>query len=238
MDTYMKDHAYSNASVSNEVMSTLLRKVYAWMFLSLWVTGLTAYVVSVSPGILNLLYSSSVSLIVLVIAQLGLAALFSSLLHKMSLHVGGALFALYSVLTGVMFSSIFILYTAESIASTFLITAGTFGAMSLYGYVTKRDLTSIGKFLIMGLIGIIIATIVNIFLQSSLVSWISTYVGVIIFVGLTAYDTQKIKEMLLIQSQGGLTENSMKVALFGSFMLYLDFINLFIRLLRIFGRRK
>jgi FtsH-binding integral membrane protein len=137
-----------------------------------------------------------------------------------------------------MFSSIFALYTYESIASTFFITAGTFGAMSLYGYFTKKDLTSIGRFLFMGLIGLIIASLVNLFLQSSMVTWITTYVGVLIFVGLTAYDTQKIKEMLLLHSQDGLTENSMKVALFGSFMLYLDFVNLFLKLLRIFGRRR
>ena len=152
--------------------------------------------------------------------------------------MGGALFAFYSVLTGVMFSTIFIAYTSESIASTFFITAGTFGAMSLYGYFTKKDLSSMGKFLYMGLIGIIIASLVNLFLHSSTVMWITTYIGVLVFVGLTAYDTQKIKEMLVMQSQAGLTENSMKVALYGSFMLYLDFINLFLKLLRIFGRRK
>lgn len=230
--------AYSGLHVTNEVMSTLLRKVYAWMFLSLVLTGFTAFAVSNNYNLLEMIYSNAATIWILIIAQLGLAILFTARLHKMSLPVCGLLFALYSVLTGVMFSSIFALYTYESIASTFFITAGTFGAMSLYGYFTKKDLTSIGRFLFMGLIGLIIASLVNLFLQSSMVTWITTYVGVLIFVGLTAYDTQKIKEMLLLHSQDGLTENSMKVAIFGSFMLYLDFINLFLKLLRIFGRRR
>mgnify|MGYP003301923848 CR=1 FL=1 len=242
METYnlntLSNQLHSGVSVSNEVLSTLLRKVYAWMSLSLLLTGFTAYAVFKNSAILNFLQTNPSALFVLMIAQLGLAILFTARLFKMSLNVGGALFAFYSLLTGVMFSSIFLLYTQESIASTFFITAGTFGAMSLYGYFTKKDLSSMGKYLIMGLIGIIIASLVNLFLHSSTVMWITTYVGVAIFVGLTAYDTQKIKEMLQIQSQEGLTENSMKVALYGSFMLYLDFINLFLKLLRIFGRRK
>ncbi len=231
-------HLHPETVVSNEVLSTLLRKVYAWMSLSLLLTGFTAYAVSMSPSVLEFIFGNSAALWILIIAQLGLAILFSARLFKMSLNMGGALFAFYSVLTGVMFSTIFIAYTSESIASTFFITAGTFGAMSLYGYFTKKDLSSMGKFLYMGLVGIIIASLVNLFLHSSTVMWITTYIGVLVFVGLTAYDTQKIKEMLVMQSQEGLTENSMKVALYGSFMLYLDFINLFLKLLRIFGRRK
>lgn len=234
----LSNHLHADTVVSNDVLSTLLRKVYAWMSLSLLLTGFTAYTVSKNQTLLELLYTNSAALIVLVVAQFGLAILFTARLFKMSLNVGGALFAFYSLLTGLMFSSVFLLYTSESIASTFFITAGTFGAMSLYGYFTKNDLSSMSKFLYMGLIGVIIASLVNLLLQSSTVMWITTYVGVIVFVGLTAYDTQKIKEMLIMQSHEGLTENSMKVALYGSFMLYLDFINLFLKLLRIFGRRK
>ena len=135
-----------------------------------------------------------------------------------------------------MFSSIFVLFTSESIALTFFITAGTFAGMSVYGYFTKKNLNSIGSFLIMGLWGVILASLTNLFLQSAAIQWITSYVGVIVFVGLTAYDTQKIKETLIQHSQDGITDATMKVALFGSFMLYLDFINLFLELLEFLGR--
>jgi FtsH-binding integral membrane protein len=141
------------------------------------------------------------------------------------------------VLNGVFFSTIFLAYTLGSIASTFFITAGTFGAMSLVGYFIKKDLSALGRFLMMALIGLIIATVVNIFIQSSGLMWICTYVGVLIFSGLTAYDTQKIKQMFLMHG-AEMNESTMKLALMGSLTLYLDFINLFIYLLRIFGDRK
>ena len=148
METYnlntLSNQLHSGVSVSNEVLSTLLRKVYAWMLLSLLLTGFTAYAVFKNSAILNFLQTNPSALFVLMIAQLGLAILFTARLFKMSLNVGGPLFAFYSLLTGVMFSSIFLLYTQESIASTFFITAGTFGAMSLYGYFTKKDLSAIG----------------------------------------------------------------------------------------------
>ena len=155
----------------------------------------------------------------------------------MSFATAGIVFLVYSVLNGVLFSTIFLAYTMGSIASTFFITAGTFGAMSLVGYFIKKDLSAIGRFLMMALIGLIIATVVNIFIQSSLLMWICTICGVLLFSGLTAYDTQKIKHMFLMHG-AEMNESTMKLALMGSLTLYLDFINLFLYLLRIFGDRK
>jgi hypothetical protein len=146
------------------------------------------------------------------------------------------IFVLYATLTGITFSAIFLMYTESSIASTFLVTAGTFAAMSFYGYTTKKDLTSWGSFLFMGLIGIIIASVVNMFLQSEAMYWVVTYAGVLIFIGLTAYDTQKIKEMNILGNEG--TEEDTKEAIRGALTLYLDFINLFLMLLRIMGTRR
>ena len=141
---------------------------------------------------------------------------------------------LYSVLTGMTFSVFFLVFTAESIASTFFITAGTFAVMSIYGYVTKSDLTKIGNLCLMALIGILIASVVNIFLKSETMYWIVTYAGVLIFTGLIAYDTQKIKALATLENN----EHTQKLAICGALSLYLDFINLFIMLLRIFGQRK
>ena len=146
------------------------------------------------------------------------------------------MFFLYSALTGITFSVIFVIYTSESLASTFLITAGTFGAMSFYGYVTKKDLTSIGNLCFMGLIGVIIASVVNLFFPSSFLYTVTTYIGVLVFVGLTAYDTQKIKQMGPSVQTG--TEAERKASIIGALRLYLDFINLFLMLLRLFGRRR
>ena len=155
---------------------------------------------------------------------------------QMSAAQATGVFMLYSALTGVTLSFVFLAYTAASLTSTFLVTAGTFGAMSFYGYTTKRDLTAMGSFLFMGLIGIIIASLVNFFLQSPMVYWLVTYAGVLIFVGLTAYDTQKIKEMNILGNEG--TEEDTKEAVRGALTLYLDFINLFLMLLRVMGNRR
>ena len=211
----------------------LMRKVYVWMTLALALTGATAYGVATSPGILTALYSNSILLWGLVIAEFALVFGVSAAINKLSLTTATLLFVLYSVINGALFSSIFIIYTMSSIA---FITAGTFAVMALIGYTTKKDLSSMGKILFMALIGIIIATIVNIFLKSSGLEMIVSYLGVLIFVGLTAYDTQKIKNMLLMAPDAG--EAAQKVALLGALNLYLDFINLFIYLLRIFGRRE
>ena len=214
----------------------LMRKVYVWMSMALVITGLTAWIVAHNASLLNLIYGNSAVIWILFIAEIGLVIGLSAAIHKLSLPVATLMFVIYSVLNGAVFSSIFLVYTMSSIATVFFITAGTFAAMSIFGYVTKKDLTSMGKFLMMALIGLIIATVVNLFMKSSGLSMIISYVGVLIFVGLTAYDTQKIKQMCLQAPDTG--ETMQKLALLGALSLYLDFINLFIYLLRIFGNRE
>lgn len=213
----------------------LIRKVYTWMAMALAITGITAYGVSISPNLVNLIFSSKMVFFGIIIAELALVLILSARLHKLSLSTATLMFILYSVLNGVTLSSIFLLYTTSSIATTFFISAGTFGAMSLYGAVTKTDLSSIGKILYMALIGLIIATVVNMFIHSSGFDIIISYAGVLIFVGLTAWDTQKIK--LMLAEADYMDEGAQKLALIGALTLYLDFINLFIYLLRILGKR-
>ncbi len=214
----------------------LMRKVYVWMTLALLITGATAYGVATSPGIQMALFSNQLLFWGLIIAEFALVIGISAAINRLSLTTATLMFILYSVINGAMLSSIFLIYTMSSIASVFFITAGTFGVMALIGYTTKKDLTSMGKILFMALIGIIIATVVNIFLKSSGLQMIVSYLGVLIFVGLTAYDSQKIKHML--QMAPDASEASQKLALLGALTLYLDFVNLFIYLLRIFGRRE
>lgn len=214
----------------------LMRKVYLWMALALAITGMTAYIVATNASLLTMIYSSSAVMWGLIIAELAIVFGVSAAINKLSLPVATMLFVLYSVINGALFSSIFLVYTMSSIATVFFITAGTFGAMSLYGYTTKTDLTSWGKLLMMAVLGLIIATVVNLFMKSSGLQMIISYVGVLVFVGLTAYDTQKIKQMCLQAPDAG--ETMQKYALLGALSLYLDFINLFIYLLRIFGGRR
>lgn len=216
---------------------TLLKNVYAWMALALVITGLTAYYVANSPAILDAIFGSSAVLIGLCIAEFALVIAMSAAINKISFMVAGLLFVAYSIINGVTLSSILLVYTMESVAATFFVTAGTFGAMALYGSVTNKDLSKMGSILLMALIGLIIATIVNIFLKSSMMATIISYVGVLIFVGLTAYDAQKIKNMITIYGDET-NEQGMKMALMGSLSLYLDFINLFLYLLRIMGSRR
>lgn len=212
----------------------LMRKVYVWMTLALVITGLTAFGVANSPGILTALLTNRALFWGLIIAQLALVWYVSARIMSLSLVSATMVFVLYSVLNGVMLSSIFVIYTMTSIASVFFITAGTFAVMSLAGYFTKTDLSPMGRVLFMLLIGIVIATLVNVFLlKDTGFGLILSYVGVLIFVGLTAYDTQKIKRMLVLADD--VTEDAQKIALLGSLTLYLDFINLFLYLLRIFG---
>ena len=220
----------------SEAFPILMRKVYVWMTLALVITGITAFGVANSPGVLSVVYGNQIVFWGLIIAELALVFAISGAINRLSLTTATLLFVLYSFINGVVLSSIFLIYTATSIASVFFITAGTFAVMAFIGYTTKKDLTSMGKILFMALIGIIIATIVNIFLKSSGLEMIVSYLGVLIFVGLTAYDSQKIKNMLLMAPDAG--EGAQKLALLGALTLYLDFINLFIYLLRIFGRRE
>lgn len=221
----------------NTAYRTLMGKVYLWMTLALAVTGLTSLYVASSPGLVQSIFASRGTFWLLVIAELTLVFILSARIMKMSFSTAGIMFALYSVLNGVTMSFIFIAYTSTSIATAFFVTAGMFAAMSFIGFVTKKDLSSFGSFFTMALIGLIIASVVNIFLNSSVMYWIITYVGVLLFVGLTAYDTQKIKQML-IEYGDEVNDSTQKLALIGSLSLYLDFINLFLYILRLFGNNK
>ena len=214
----------------------LMRKTYLWMSMALVITGLTAYVVATNAAISSYLFMHSQLIWVLFLAEIGLVIGLSAAIRKISLSTATLMFVAYAALNGITFSSLFYVYTMGSLASTFFITAGTFGAMSLVGFFTKTDLLSMGKILLMALIGLIIASVVNIFVASSGLEVLMTYLGVLIFVGLTAYDTQKIKQMFLMAPDA--SESTQKYAVLGALTLYLDFINLFLYLLRIFGRRE
>lgn len=217
-------------------VSAVLKDVYMWMSAALIISGFAAVMTVQFPGLLSFLYSSPYTILGLFGAELLLVVVLTASLSSISFQTASILYILYSVINGVTMSSILLLYTKESIAGTFFITAGTFAAMSLYGYTTQKDLSTIGNLCFMGLIGLIIASIVNLFMGSSTLYWIVTYVGVLVFVGLTAWDTQKIKAMCMDLEPD--TELTKKVALMGALQLYLDFINLFLYLLRIFGKRK
>ncbi len=213
----------------------LMRKVYVWMTMALAITGICAYGVASSPALMQMIYGGGSAIWILFIIEIGLVFYVSARIQKLSLSTATTLFIIYSALNGVTLSSIFLLYTMSSITTVFFITAATFGAMALYGYTTKADLSKIGSILIMALIGLIIATVVNLFMKSAMFQLILSYIGVLIFVGLTAWDSQKIKQMLALQPD--MSEGAQKVALLGALTLYLDFINLFLYLLRIFGSR-
>lgn len=214
----------------------IFRKVYIWMSLALCITGLTALIIANNNDIMYSLLQNEAMFWGILIAELVLVFVLAGKINKLSMGTATFLFILYSILNGVTMSLIFIIYTESSIASTFFVTAGTFGAISIYGYATKKDLSSWGSILIMGLIGIIIASIVNIFMASETLYWIISYAGVLIFVGLAAYDTQKIKKAIL-DPNVEVNESLNKIALMGALELYLDFVNLFLHLLRIMGNR-
>ncbi len=222
-------------SALSAVFPALMRKVYVWMTMALAITGICAYGVATSPNIMQMIYGNSMTIWVLFIVELGLVFYTTARIQKLSLTTATTLFIIYSALNGVTLSGIFMVYSMTSIAKVFFITAGTFAAMALYGYFTKTDLSKIGSILFMALIGLIIATVVNLFLKSAMFDLILCYIGVGIFVGLTAWDSQKIKHMLAMQVD--MSESAQKIALMGALSLYLDFINLFLYLLRIFGNR-
>ena len=235
----MQNDAYITQSLNiSEVQKRFITKVYGWMCAALLTTGLVSYYTISNDNLMQRIFQSPVLLIGLIIVELALVMILSAAINKLSSQAATGLFFLYSALTGVTISVVVLVYTKESITSTFLITAGTFGAMSFYGYVTKRDLTSIGNLAFMGLIGIIIASIVNIFIQSTSLYTIITYIGVLVFVGLTAYDTQKLKNMAMTQPVDADGAVVRKGAILGALSLYLDFINLFLMLLRIFGQSR
>lgn len=216
----------------------LMRSVYLWMTLGLVMTGLTAALMAHNEHFIYALFTNQILFWGIAIAEIGLVIWLSAAAHKMSFSTMGILFAVYCVLNGLTMSLIFVAYTQESIAQAFFVTAGTFGAMSLVGLFIKRDLSGLGRILLMLLIGLIIASIVNIFLHNGTLAAILNYAGVLIFVGLTAYDTQKIRNWFEAAEAYDDRETMGKLALMGSLTLYLDFINLFLYMLRFFGRAR
>ena len=231
----MNTTSYNQAELKL-AQSGFITKVYAWMSMALMITAITAVYVASSEELIRSIFGNRAVFYILIFGELGLVMFLSAALNRMSAMTATLLFIAYSVLNGLTLSVIFLVYTAGSIGTTFFVTAGTFGVMSIYGYTTKRDLTSIGNLLVMALIGFVIASIVNLFLQSTVFYWVCTYIGILIFVGLTAYDTQKIKEMGAAGFDN--SETMRKGAIMGALALYLDFINLFLLLLRLFGGRR
>lgn len=225
----------TEADVQRE-QARFITKVFGWMSVALAVTGAMAMYTATSETLLSFVFGSKITFFGLIILELVLVGFLSARIRRMNATTATAIFIGYSLLNGLTLSSIFLLYTSSSIASTFFITAGTFAVFAFVGYTTKTDLTRLGSLLFMAVIGIIIASVVNMFLGSSQLDYIISFVGVLVFTGLVAYDTQKIKEMNIIGNEG--TEEDRKEAIMGALTLYLDFINLFIFLLRLFGDRK
>ncbi|MBI4829461.1 MAG: Bax inhibitor-1/YccA family protein [Nitrospinae bacterium] len=223
---------YRDAEAAAEQRRFMVR-VYNWMTAGLALTAAVAGIVASDEALLQLIFGNTLIVIGLVIAQLGLVFWLAARVHQMSAMTATSVFMGYSALTGLTFASIFVVYPIATVGSAFVVTAGAFGAMSVYGYTTQRDLTSWGSFLFMGLIGIVLASLVNLWMASPAVQWVVTYAGVLIFTGLTAYDTQKIKQMNILGNEG--TEEDTKEAISGALALYLDFINLFLMILRVMG---
>jgi FtsH-binding integral membrane protein len=237
MENNLPDSNFTQKQLDiSQGVSVYLTKVYNWMAIALLLTGIVAYITSQSEVMVQAIFGSKILFFGIIIGELALVGYISARIHKLSSYNATLLFLAYTVLNGLTMAVIFLAYTSASIASTFMITAGTFGIMSIYGYFTKSDLTKIGNLAFMALIGIIIASVVNMFMQSEMMSWVISYLGVAIFIGLTAYDTQKLKRIAI---NGFENEESMeKNAILGALTLYLDFINLFLFLLRILGNRK
>ncbi|MBU0986428.1 MAG: Bax inhibitor-1/YccA family protein [Proteobacteria bacterium] len=219
-------------------VNEFIRSVYNWMAIGLGVTGLVAFFVTNSEAMMRLIFGNQLVFFGLIIGELALVFSISARVHKMQASTATFLFVLYAALNGATLSAIFLVYTKSSITSTFFVCAATFISASIYGMATQRDLTSMGQFMFMGLIGIVIASVVNLFMRSSGVSLIVSYIGVIVFVGLTAYDTQKLRTMALTQPEDVDGATVRKGTILGALTLYLDFINLFLMLLRIMGNRE
>lgn len=217
-------------------LNTFLRNVYGWMAAALALTGFVALAVTRTPGLQRAIFGNPVIFFGLIIGEVVLVMVLAARVQRMSAATATAVFIGYSALNGLTLSMVFLAYTSASVAQAFFVTAGVFGVMTIYGFVTKTDLSRLGNILGMALIGFIIATVVNIFLRSEGLYWIITYAGVLIFTGLVAYDTQQIKKMAL--AGAGDDESGQKLAIMGALKLYLDFINLFLLLLRILGRQR
>ncbi|MDR2122987.1 MAG: Bax inhibitor-1/YccA family protein [Flavobacteriaceae bacterium] len=242
MEYQKYENTLNNEVIVKQQQATFISKVYMWMSLALVVTGLTAYVCANSSGLLGLMFDpitgkGTFLFYALIIGELALVFGLSAAINRMTVGLATAVFLFYSFINGMTLSLIFLIYTMSSIATTFFVTAGTFAIMSAYGYFTKTDLTKFGKILFMALIGFILAAVVNWFLHNSLLDLIISVVGVLVFVGLIAYHTQKIKAMGAEIENAG-QENYTKGAILGALSLYLDFINLFLFLLRFLGNRR
>lgn len=227
--------ATKTSSATDEGLRSYMLKVYNYMAMALAVTGIVAFGASSSPALMQTIFGTPLQWVVM-LAPLGVVLYLSVRMHKMSYSTAKTWFWGYSALMGLSLSYIFLAYTGESIIRVFFITSAAFASLSLYGYTTKRDLSGMRSFLIMGLFGIIIASIVNIFLASSALHFAVSAIGVLVFAGLTAYDTQSIKESYYVY--GGKGEDSKKMAIMGALRLYLDFINLMIMLLQFLGNRR
>ena len=230
----------SEISVKSQslALSALMTKVYLWMTLALGITALSAMFVAGNLSLVEAIFGNDVLLWGILIAQIAIVITLDSRIDRLSFLIAGLLFGLYALLNGVILSCIFLVFKMDVITQAFVATTGTFGAMSLIGTFIKKDLSAIGRFCFMALIGLIVATIVNIFWTNDTLYWAITYLGVLIFCGLTAYDTQKIRRMMIECSTPDHYEVGMKLALLGSLALYLDFVNMFLYLVRLFGRRR
>lgn len=234
MNRYQNDVTHTQGLEFDQRFRTYMASVFGNMSLGLFITAITAYMVALSPQMMNTIFKTPLYYVVL-FAPLGMAIYYSFNWQRLKAETAQGLFFLYAFMVGLSLAAIFMVYTGESIARIFLITSSMFGAMSLYGYATKRDLTGMGSFMMMGLFGLIIAMIVNIFMKSSGLQMMLSFLAVIIFTGLTAYDVQRLKNVYYQISD---QETLRKVAMMGAFTLYLDFINLFINLLHLFGNRR
>ncbi len=230
------DSSYEVQTSSNSLTACLLN-VYWWMAFALLISATSAYLVGTSEEMLKLFIKNPLMFWVAILVEFGLVIAISAGINRMAAATATALFILYAAVNGLTLSFIFAAYSTEAIVTTFAVTAGTFGAMAVIGTVTKKDLTSLGNLFFMALLGLIIASVVNLFCANSTLYWICTYAGILIFVGLTAYDANKIK-MMYIQAGTDDRETVRKIAVIGALELYLDFVNLFLYLLRIFGRRR
>lgn len=235
VETLSRSHPTSQTQA---LVNTFIQSVYNWMAMGLALTGVVAFYVAHNPTLMTLIFSNQLLFFGLILGELGLVFYLSARVQKIQASTATGLFMLYAALNGVTLSIIFVIYTSTSIASTFFVCAATFVTCSIYGMVTKRDLTSVGGFMRMGLIGIIIASVINMFIRSSPLQMLISYIGVLVFVGLTAYDTQKLKHMALTQPAGLDAGVVRKGAIIGALTLYLDFINLFLMLLFILGGRR
>ena len=225
-----------NPEMVAETQRNFIRKVFGWMTLGLFITAVGSYIMLLNPALMQAMLKTGWPWLILMFAEIGLVIFLTAAINRLSPAMAGVSFIVYAALNGVTLSIIFLVYDISSIFQTFLICALMFAVMTIFGYTTKRDLTSLGSLLFMGLIGVLLAGLLNLFIRSSGLYWIVTIVGILVFIGLIAYDTQKLKNMSLAVSADG--EAEAKASVIGALALYLDFINLFLLLLRIFGRRR